>query len=205
MASFDAVRALGEALLELMRERCPLAELDLAAGAAFTLPSYASLGGAAGSTAPAEGFHLCLWRTTVSGMPRNLPPRRAADGTLMRSSLPLDLHYLLLPVAADGRKQARMLGWALRFMHELPVLSGPVINRYAPGGGAFADHETVELIADPLPLADHLALWDRLKAGFQPGMTYVARMVLIDSDQPEPGSRRVAERQFDLGRLGAMP
>lgn len=197
MASYDAIRTLGEAVLELMRERCPLAELELGASAAFKLASYASL---AGPGVPVDGFHLCLWRTAVSGMPRHLPPRRRPDGTLMRPPLPLDLHYLLLPVAGDAAKQARMLGWALRFMHDLPTLSGAVINRYAPGGGAFGDDETVEFIADALPVADQLSLWDRLKTGFQPGMTYIARMVLIESAEPEPVGTLVQRRLFDLGR-----
>ena len=46
MASYDAIRTLGEAVLELMRERCPLADLELTSSAAFKLASYASLAGA---------------------------------------------------------------------------------------------------------------------------------------------------------------
>lgn len=197
MASFDAARALGEAVLEMMRERCPFADLEVPVGASFALASYASLNG---TSLPVDGFYLCLWRTAISGMPRNLPPRRRADGRLMRPSLPLDLHYLLLPVSGNAAKQARMFGWALLFMHELPTLTGALINRYAPGAAAFTELETVELIADPLPLADHLSLWDRLKAGFQPGMTYTARRVLVDSDQPEATGTLVTERVFDLAR-----
>lgn len=170
--------------------------LELGPESEFKLASFASL---SGSAKLPDGFRLCLWRVAISGMPRHLPPRRRADGTLMRSPLPVDLHYLLLPVATDAAKQARMLGWALRFMHDLPTLSGAVINRHAPGGDAFGEQETVEFIADALPVADQLTLWDRLKSGFQPCMTYVARMVLIDSDQPEPAHKLVRTREFDIG------
>lgn len=197
MATYDALRSLGEAVLEMMRERCPRAELELGSDAAFAPVSCAAL---SGTDKLAEGFHLCLWRTAVSGMPRHLPPRRRADGTLMRPPLPLDLHYLLLPVAADAAKQARMLGWALRFMHDLPTLGGAAINRYARGSSAFGADESVEFIADALPVPDHLSLWDRLKAGFQPHMAYVARMVLIESDQAEAVGVPVRQRDFDVGR-----
>ena len=203
MASYDAIRALGEGLLGLMREQCPLQDLDLSASAAFSLISLTAL---SGTTAPAEGFHLCMWRLGVSGSPRNLPPRRTASGELKRPSLPLDLHYLLIPVSGDARKQAKMLGWVLRFMHDLPSLSGETINRYVDGSPSVFDaNESVELIADPLALADYLALWDRMKNGFQGGMTYLARMVLIDSDLPEPTAGLVSERVFNMQRRDALP
>ena len=65
----------------------------------------------------------------------------------------------------------------------------------------FGAGESVELIAEPLSTADYLALWDRVKTGFQAGMTYVARMVLIDSEQSEVQGRLVSERQFGLHKL----
>ena len=87
-------------------------------------------------------------------------------------------------------------------MNDLPVLSGETINRYTEGEPAVFDpDESVELIADPLTTADYLALWDRVKTGFQAGMTYVARMVLIDSDRPEVQGRLVTERDFGLRQV----
>jgi hypothetical protein len=202
MANYDAIRVLGEGLLGLMREQCPLVDLDLAVDASFALASLPALS----ATAPLQnGFHLCLWRVGISGSPRNLPPRRSPSG-LKRPSLPLDLHYLLVPAAADAGKQARMLGWAMRFMHDLPTISGETINRYVGGApSVFDPGESVELIADPLAPADYLALWDRVKTVFQGGMTYLARMVLIDSELPEDTGRLVNERVLDLRRKGTTP
>jgi hypothetical protein len=175
-----------------MREACPLAALQLMPDTHFGL---SALGVFAGSTPPPEGFHLCLWRTAIGSMPRHLPPRRHRDGRLFRPSLPLDLHFLLMPVSSGADKQAQMLGWALGFMNDLPVLSGETLNQYTKGSPTvFAAEESVELIADPLPVPDYLALWDRFKPGYQPGMTYIARMVLIDSEQPETQGGRVIER-----------
>lgn len=199
MATYDAIRVLGEALMALMRESCPLGELDLTTQAAFALTPLPTL---AGTTAPPPGFHLSLWRVSVGTTPRNLPPRRTPSGVLKRPSLPVDLHYMLSAIASDGPKQARMLGWMLRFMHDWPVLSGETINRYVPGArNVFAEHESVELIADPLPVADYLALWDRTKSTYHGGMTYVARMVPIDSDVVEVGNPPVSERIFNVHRV----
>lgn len=201
MAQYAAIRAVGESVLELMREACPVADLQLGASPKFELASLGSL--TEGQAPPAEGFYLVLWRVGIGGSPRNLPPRRTRDGRVFKPSLPVDLYFLMLPVAAKADKQTQMLGWALAFLHQLPTLSCEVINRYTMGSPAvFQPEETVELIADPLGTVDYLALWDRVKSGFQAGMTYVARMVLLDIDQPEPTGALVTERRFGVGARG---
>ncbi|PTT78018.1 DUF4255 domain-containing protein, partial [Pelomonas sp. HMWF004] len=184
MAQYAAIRAVGESVLALMREACPLADLQLGASSKFELASLGSL--TEGQAQPLEGFYLVLWRVGIGGSPRNLPPRRARDGRVYKPSLPVDLYFLMLPVAATADKQTQMLGWALTFLHQMPALSGETINRYTKGSPSiFQPEESIELIADPLNMADYLSLWDRVKSGFQAGMTYVARMVLLDLDQPE--------------------
>ncbi len=201
MAQYNARRAVGESVLELMREACPVADLQLNPAPAFELASLGSL--TEGQAPPADGCYLILWRRGIGRSPRNLPPRRARDGRLYKPSLPVDLYFLMLPVASRPDKQTQMLGWALTFLHQLPALSGEVINRYTKGSPAiFQPEESVELIADPLSTVDYLSLWDRVKSGFQAGMTYVARMVLLDLDQPEPTGALVTERRFGLGARG---
>lgn len=201
MAQYAAIRAVGESVLELMREACPLAELRLGPSARFEQASLGSL--ADGQAVPAEGFYLVLWRVGITGAPRNLPPRRTHDGRAFRPSLPVDLHFLMLPIAATADKQTEMLGWALAFLHQLPALGGEVINRSTKGiPAAFQPEESVELVADPLNAADYLALWDRVNGGFQAGMTYVARSVQLDIDQPEPSGAPVTESRFGVDSPG---
>ena len=194
MARYDAIRSLGESLLDLMREACPMEELQLNAQTPFEMASFNKL---TAVHTPPEGFYLCLWRVGIGAMPRCLPPRQTREGQVYKPSLPIDLYFLLLPVSTDAAKQACMLGWALRFMHDVPPLSGEILNRYTKGAPVvFRPEESVEIIADPLNTADYLGLWDRVKTGFQAGMTYVARMVLIDSIVSEESGRLVTERQF---------
>lgn len=203
MAGYEGIRAVGESVLSLMHDACPFSSLQLGPEAKFEFAFFNTL---VADTRPPEGFYFCLWRVGIGGMPRQLPPRRNRAGQVFKPSLPVDLYFLLLPVASTADKQAVMLGWALGFMNDLPVLSGEMINRYTKGEPAVFDPgESVELIADPLATADYLALWDRVKTGFQAGMTYVARMVLIDSELPEFQGRLVTEREFGLRNAGAKP
>lgn len=202
MARYDAIRALGESVLEMMRTACPLADLQLDPPASFAFASFNTLIDVA--SPPPEGFYLCLWRVGISSTPRMLPPRRTREGLVYRPSLPLDLYFLLLPVAKSPDKQALMLGWVLGFMNTLPPLTGETINRFTKGSPAvFAAEESVELFADPLNTPDYLALWDRVKSGFQAGMTYVARMVPIDSELLEPNGVLVTERVLGMHRKDA--
>ena len=203
MAQYQAIRAVGESVLEMMRESCPVADLQLGPGPKFELASLGSLTDS--QSPPADGFYLVLWRVGIGGMPRSLPPRRHRDGRLFKPSLPLDLYFLMLPVAKSADMQTQMLGWAMSFMQQLPPLTGETINRYTKGGPAvFEPEESVELIADPLNTTDYLSLWDRVKTGFQAGMTYVARMVLIDSEQLQPQSALVTARQYIIEQQGRV-
>ena len=66
--------------------------------------------------------------------------------------------------------------------------------------GVFTSHETVELVFDPLALPDFSNLWDKLEPRMQTSVTYVARMVLIDSDIEQPEGPLGPPRGFDESR-----
>lgn len=61
MASYQAIRAIGESILALMQDACPLATLQLPAGAKFEHASFQHL--VADRARP--GFYLCLWRVGI--------------------------------------------------------------------------------------------------------------------------------------------
>jgi len=150
---------------------------------------------------PADGVTLCLYRVATNATLRNLPPRTAPDGTRYRPSLPLDLHYLLTPWAANVEVQQRLLGWAMRQLENNTVLPAGLLNKYLREDQVFRPDETVELVADTLSFADYTGLWDKLKPRMQASATYVARMVLIDSDVELREGRHVQTRVFELAKV----
>ena len=129
-----------------------------------------------------EGFSLFLYHVTLNTTLRNPPLRRSPDGRRFRPSLPLDLHYLLTPWAADAERQQRMLGWAARFMEDNTSLPAFVINRYADADDVFPPGDTIELACESLALSDFLGLWDKLGPGLETSIAYVARAIQIDSE-----------------------
>ncbi len=195
MATWNAIAATSKAILAVLEEGFPRDRFPIAASFELMQPQRL-----AGSTALPEGIALCLWRVAVNPR-RSLPPRRTPDGRRMKPSLPLDLHYLLVPVANMADTQQRLLGWALRELEDHPVLSPGELNRQLAEPAVFAPDEAVELVADPLALADFLALWDKAKATLPVAMGYTVRMLLVDSEVGLSEGPPVRERAFDLARV----
>jgi hypothetical protein len=88
----------------------------------------------------------------------------------------------------------------MRRLEDNPILTGPQLNRSLGGPEIFAPHETVELVFDPLALSDFSSLWDKLDPLMQTSVTYVARMVLIDSDIEHPEGPLGPLRALDVSK-----
>lgn len=195
MATWNAVAATTRAILGLLEDAYPR---DVFGKLAFE-PIHAS--DFAGERKMPDGFTLCLYRVGINGTLRNLPPRIERDGTRYRPSLPLDLHYLLTPWAGDVEKQHRLLGWGMRQLEDTTIMPSGLLNKYLREADVFRREETVELVADPLPLADFTNVWDKLKPRMQTSVTYVARMVLVDSDVALREGPAVQTRVFEMAKV----
>jgi hypothetical protein len=134
-----------------------------------------------------EGVSVYLYRVTVSGARRNLPPAHAPSGKLYRQPLPVDLYYLVTPWAKTAEMQHLILAWSMRTIEDAPSFPASLLNSYVPD--SFRPDETVNLILDTVSVQDMSYIWEVGKSNMQTSATYVARVVAIDSvvEQPEPG------------------
>lgn len=190
MASYQAIAATGQAILGLLADARPNGEFT---NAQFDLYQSSSF-----QTPMEEGISLYLYRVSLNGSRRNLSPRPESADRRRRPPLPLDLHYLLTPWAKTPAKQHRLLGWAMRTLADSPILPSNLLNSPGPETGIFQPDETVELICEPLALQDAFNLWEGLKTKVQPSITYVARLVAIQSELELPVLPLVQTRGFDL-------
>jgi hypothetical protein len=195
MATWRAISALGRSLLGLIEDHYPTAELT-GATVEFKLVHPASF-----ESPQKNGFSVCLYRVGINPTLRTLPPRRDPSGRRYRPSLPLDLQFLITPWAEDAERQMRLLGWTMRFFEDLPVLPAAVLNSYAVEPATFRPEEAVELVYDPLALADYLAVWDKLKPNMQTSLTYAVRMLTIDSEVKLQGAAPAQTRDFAYSDL----
>jgi hypothetical protein len=190
LASYHAIAATSQAILGILNSGCPRseflkAEFKLYHASDFDKPME-------------EGISLFLYGITVNTALRNLPPRVAQDGGRYRPSLPLDLHYLLTAWASDPDQQQRLLGWSMRALEDVPILPAAVLNHYIEKHDTFRTEEAVELICDSLAIQDLIGVWDKLRPRYQTSVTYVARMVAIDSDIKLVESELVQARGFRM-------
>jgi hypothetical protein len=148
-----------------------------------------------------EGFSVYLFRVAINASVRNMTFRRTPDGSRFRPSLPLDLYYLITPWAEKAERQHQMLGWVMRMMEDVGTLSASHLNHYYTAErDTFSGIESVDIICDPLALNDYFTIWDRLKA-LPLSMTYVLRMVMIDSEVGIHEGPLVQTRMFDMGEV----
>lgn len=191
MATYRAIAAISQAVLGMLEEACPRDEF---AGAGFRLVQSSDF---QIDTPPLnEGISLFLYRVTVNGSLRNLPPRLAPDGRRYRPALPLDLHYLITAWGRSVEKQQRLLGWAMRTLEDTSILPSGLLNHYGPEAETFRASETVELILESLSLQDVNNIWDGLRPFLS--VPYVARMVALESDVPLVEARPAQTRAFEL-------
>jgi hypothetical protein len=194
MASYLAIAAVARTLLRLIEQECP--REDFSGTPSFVLFQSHDFG----SAAITEGFSLMLYRVTVNNA-RNQPPRRLPDGSRKRPPLPVDLHFLVTPWAGEAERQLRLLGWVMRFLEDNALLAANELNTALSRRGrpVFEPDEMVELSCDPPGIADYLGLWDKYKARWQTSVTYVARMVRLDSELPLRDEGLVQVRRLEVG------
>jgi hypothetical protein len=191
LATYRAIAAVGQTLAGLLKDASAGTEFD---GFKFELYQPADF---KTGTAITEGVTIYLYRVSINGARRNLPPTVGPDGRRYRPALPVDLAYLVTPWAKSAAMQHRLLGWAMRELHNVPVISSPVLNHYVPEDDTFRPGETVELICDPVGVADMNNILERLDINQQLSVVYVARMVLLESEVPIGSGAPVQTRVFD--------
>ncbi len=147
-----------------------------------------------------RGIAIYLHRVTPANSIRNMPPRIAPDGRRFRPSLPLDIHFLLIPYARDAFKQQRLHGWAMRTIEDTPSsTTASSINTdpsptSSPGRVHRHDHGD-----DRLPGSGRRV--ERGEPNIQPAVPYVVRMLQLDSALEMTEAGLVQTRIFGLGEV----
>ncbi len=177
MALYTAIAAVGTAIANLLKDASrtefPQAQFKLLQAADFNTNNLLPT---------PEGATIFLYKTAISTHRRNLPPRTNSQGVRYKPSMPVDLFFLITPWATDAEKQLRLLGWIMRVLEDSSIIPAALLNELEQNGAIFDQAESVELFFEPLSLADMAVLWENLKqVKLLPSITYVARVVLLDS------------------------
>lgn len=179
MATYHAISAVGQAIVALLKTAGSASELGSAEVKLFHARDF--------QKGLEEGISVYLYRVTVSGARRNMPPTQSPAGKPHRQPLPVDLYYLITPWAKTAEMQHLILAWSMRTIEDSPSFPSALLNSYVPD--SFRPEEGVDLIHDTVSVQDMSYIWEAGKPNIQVSATFVARVVCIDSrvEQPEPG------------------
>ena len=192
MANVWAIHSVGNSIVTFLRNSYPQAIGGVNMPACtFELVSGGQL---AGEIDEITRITLHLYRITVNEHTRQ--SRRPGAATDRTTALNLDLHYLLSAWAANPLDEQVPLAWAMRQLHQVPVLD---LANLSPDAGWGAD-EAVQVLPVDLSTEDLMRVWDALDPSYRLSASYVARVVRIDPDEDTEIFAPVVARRLSFGR-----
>jgi hypothetical protein len=143
--------------------------------------------------APAQlGVSVWLYKIDRDEFLANRPPERITPTTVRRTPIPVDLHYLVTPLAADAETEQMILGRVLQTLHDDPVF---------PVDAARPDvTETLRVTLENLDLESISRVWNALAEPYQLCVSYLVQVVGIRSTR-EATRARVLERDAEFTQI----
>ena len=166
----------------------------------------ASLAGAQVTTQPPDAardaadsvINVFLYQSMPSAAWRNLPyPDQGAHvGNRLFAPLALDLYYLITVFNRDNNDliSQRMLGYAMRILHEYPMLNRDMIQSSLPDNDLYRQIERVRITHHPATVDELSKIWSSLQSEYRMSVVYQVSVILIELSETEPSALPVLAR-----------
>jgi hypothetical protein len=187
MANVFATHSVGNSLMTYLRNAYPK---DLRDDQPFDFRVISS-GELAEGTTPQNALTLFLFRITQNEHLRSR--KTAVDPPHANPPLSIDLHFLLTAWADSALAEQTVMSWAMRELQMHPVLDSSSLSPEAAWGPA----DVVQLIPAELGNEELMRLWDLLQPKYRLSVSYIARVVRIDTD--EVAGRPAVATRFAFG------
>lgn len=122
------------------------------------------------------GVSLWLYRVTRNGDTLNVPPKRVAPNQITHRSLPIDLYYLVTPIATKPEDEQDLLGRVIQIFNDHSILRGALLKGSLQGAPI-----EFRLTLEMLTLEELTRVWQALMEPYQLSLCYMAQLVTIDS------------------------
>lgn len=154
--------------------------------------AVASIGGLAAQTIPPSDTSvrvvILLYRASINQHLRNVG--RVADAARRPVPLSVDLRYLFSFWSNSAENEQLALAWTMRQLHEVPILDASILSAEA----AWAADDVIQLIPEEITNEDLMRIWDAIEPAYRLSLSYIARVVRIDPNEPIGGRTVVATR-----------
>ena len=131
-------------------------------------------------------INLFLYQTQINGAWRNTDmPRQIKPNETGQPPLALDLFYLLTAYERDDGDSTviahRLLGRAMRVLHDHPLLGADEIRTALPNNDLADQIERIRITPQPMAVEDFSKLWTTFQVGYRISAAYHVSVVLIES------------------------
>jgi hypothetical protein len=185
MTNVLAIHSVGESLRSYFDTSFPT-DIRAAHPCEFKLLSSGELSGEVDID---NALSLFLYRVTVNEHTRNV--RRVNDPARENLPLAVDLHFMLTMWSKSAFTEHVVMAWAMRQLHQHPVFDASTLTSEASWGPG----DFVQVIPAELTTEEMMRIWDALDPGYRLSVSYIARVVRIDSD-PNPVFAPVVASRF---------
>jgi len=152
--------------------------------------------------------NLFLYHAAIDAAWRNMEiPGSVHPGESAQPPLPLNLHYLVTAFGEDidDRVGHRLLGAAMRVLHDHPVLGPRELRIALPESDLYRQVERVRITNQALTLDEMSKLWTTFQTQYRVSTAYQISVVLIESRRPVRAPTPVARRGADDSGPTAVP
>jgi hypothetical protein len=130
---------------------------------------------------------LYLYRVMVNEHLRSQPVHA---GTGSAVPLAVDLHFLITAWSDSAAAEQTICAWAMSQLHQHPILDVSCLTEE----GGWGKEDVVQIIPAELSNEDMMRIWDALAPDYRLSLSYIARVIRIDSDERPVGLPVVATR-----------
>lgn len=185
MANIHSINSVSSSVIQFLRNAYPQ-ELREAHPCDFRVLSSGEL--AEGTDEFSTTLSLYLYRIIMNEHVRNAP----ASNQRRDAAVPLsvDLHFMLSVWSDSASAEHSICAWAMSQLHQHPIMD---ISSLTEEGG-WATDDVVHIIPAELSNEDLMRIWDAIAPYYRLSVSYIARVIRIDTDAAETGLPVVATR-----------
>ena len=123
---------------------------------------------------------IYLYRMLENPYMKNRFPVEGTGGQRRNPPLTLDLYYLLTPMLGTPREQQIVLGRTMQILYDRAILQGADLSNELGTSG-----EEIRLLLNPVSLEELTRVWQALEIPYRLSVCYIARVVIVDSEQQQ--------------------
>lgn len=144
------------------------------------------------------GISLWLYRVTRNPDLLNYPAPRPALDQISQRPIPLDLYYLVTPIADTAGDEQVLLGQVLQTFNDHTILRQPDL------GADFPEGYELRLALETPSVEEQTRIWHALEESYQLSVTYLVHVVPVDTAHEPRRISPVLRRENDYKQILAV-